>query len=189
MGRVIYLMNVSLDGFVNTSDGSLDWTIIDDEIHGFFNEQTRRTEVMVYGRRLYETMNGYWPTAESDPEATETMLEFARLWNPTPKVVFSTTLDDPGPGWRLLRGDVVGEITRLKAEIDGEIEVGGPTLAREVIRAGLVDEFRVVVHPVILGGGTPFFPELDAPIRLRQIETRTFASGAVYLGYEAIQGR
>ncbi len=185
MGRVVYLFNVSLDGFVNTPDGSVDWTVVDDELHGFFNEQTQATEVMVYGRRLYETMAGYWPTAEDDPAATETMREFARLWNPTPKVVFSTTLEDVGPNCRLLRGDVVGEVTRLKAEVDGEIEIGGPTLARDVIRAGLVDEFRVVVHPVVLGGGTRFFPELDAPINLRQVETRTFQSGAVYLRYEA----
>lgn len=185
MGTVVYLMNVSLDGFINTPDGSLDWGHVDDEIHGFFNEQTRRTDVMVYGRRLYETMAGYWPTAQSDPEATEPMLEFARIWNPKPKVVFSTTLHEVLPGCRLLREDVVGEVTRLKAEIDGEIEVGGPTLARDVIRAGLVDEFRLVVHPVLLGAGTRFFPDVDEPIGLRLIESRTFASGATYLGYAA----
>lgn len=185
MGRVVYLMNVSLDGFINTPEGSLDWTVVDDELHDWFNDQTRRSELLVYGRRLYDVMASYWPTAESDPEATDSMLEFARIWNAKPKVVFSTTLEAVGPDWRLVRGDVVGEVARLKTELDGEIEVGGPTLAREVIRAGLVDEYRLVVHPVVLGGGTRFFPDLDARIGLGLIETRTFGSGAQYLGYEA----
>ncbi len=177
-------MNVSLDGFVNTPDGSVDWGVVDDELHGWFNERTAESDLLVYGRRLYETMS-YWSTAESDPEATEVMLEFARIWNSKPKVVFSTTLDEAPAGWRLVRGDVVGELTRLKAEVDGQIEIGGPTLASDVIRASLVDEFRVIVHPVLVGAGTRFFPELDAPLTLRQTGTTEFASGVVCLSYVA----
>ncbi len=177
-------MNVSLDGFVNTPEGSLDWGLIDDELHGWFNERTAESDLIVYGRRLYETMS-YWPTAESDPEATEVMRKFARIWNSKPKVVFSTTLDEVPAGWRLVRRDVVGELNRLKAEVDGQIEIGGPTLASEVIRAGLVDEFRVILHPVLLGAGTRFFPELDAPLTLRQLDRRTFASGVIALRYAA----
>ncbi len=184
MARIVYAMNVSLDGYVNTPEGSLDWGLIDDELHSWFNERTAESDLLVYGRRLYETMT-YWSTAESDPEATEVMLDFARIWNSKPKVVFSTTLDGVPTGWRLVRGDVVGELTRLKAEVDGQIEIGGPTLASEVIRAGLVDEFRVIVHPVLLGAGTPFFPELDAPLTVRQVEPPTFASGVVALRYTA----
>jgi dihydrofolate reductase len=138
---------------------------------------------MVYGRRLYETMAAYWPTGESNPDSTPAMVEFARLWNATPIVVFSKTLESVVPNGRLERGDLVGTVERLRAEVDGDISVGGPTLAAELVRRGLVDEYRLVVHPVVIGAGKPFFPPLDAPLQLRLLETRTFASGATYLAY------
>jgi dihydrofolate reductase len=185
MARLVYAMNVSLDGFINTPEGSLDWADVDDELHSWFNDRTDESDLIVYGRRLYEVMASYWPNVESEPDATDVMREFGRIWNSKPKVVFSTTLEEVGPTWRLVRGDVVGELKRLKAEIDGQIEIGGPTLARDVIRAGLVDEFRVIVHPVVLGAGTPFFPPLESPIHLRQLDARTFASGVVALRYAA----
>ncbi|MDQ3871164.1 MAG: dihydrofolate reductase family protein [Chloroflexota bacterium] len=183
MGKVTYLMNVSLDGYVETPDHDLDWTIVDEELHTWFTDRAREADAFLYGRRLYELMAAYWPTAESDPAATDYMLEFARVWNEKPKIVFSSTL--AGVDWnsRLVRGDVGQELTRLRAEFGGDLDVGGPTLASAFIRRGLVDEYQLVVHPVILGAGTPFFPKLETPIRLRQTETRTFASGAVYLGY------
>jgi dihydrofolate reductase len=130
-------------------------------------------------------MAAYWPTAESDPDATEVMLDFARIWNPKPKVIVSTTLERVEWNSRLVREDPVGEVARLKAEVDGVVEVGGPTLASHVVRAGLVDEYVLVVHPVLLGSGTPFFPPLDTPLRLRQVETHAFGSGVVLLRYEA----
>ncbi len=185
MGRLIYLMNVSLDGFIETPDRSLDWTIVDEELHTWFNDQLRGTDATLYGRRLYEVMAAYWPTAESDPSATAATLEFARIWNAKPRIVFSSTIAAVDPGSRLVRGDAVAELTRLRAEFDGELAVAGPTLASAFIRAGLVDEYRVVVHPVILGAGTPFFPKLETPIRLRLTETRRFESGAMYLSYAA----
>jgi dihydrofolate reductase len=188
MGKVVYLMNVSLDGFVETPDHSLDWTIVDEELHFWFNEQSRAADVFVYGRRLYEVMAAYWPHGASDPEATPAMVEFAQIWNPKPKVVFSSTLETVDWNSRLVRGNVGDEIERLRTEVDGEIEIGGPTLAAEVIRRGLVDEYRLVVHPVVLGAGTPFFPALDRPLALRLLETRRFASGVLYLGYTSDAG-
>jgi dihydrofolate reductase len=185
MGKLIYLMNVSLDGFVETPDHSLDWAIVDDELHAWFNDQMRELDASLYGRRLYEVMADYWPTAESDPAATESMRDFARIWNPMPKIVFSTSLTSVDFNSRLVTGDVGEELAKLKAEFDGNLDVGGPTLAAEFVRRGLVDEYRLVVHPVVLGAGTPFFPRLARPIGLRLIETRTFASGVVYLGYAA----
>ena len=187
MGKLIYLFNVSLDGFVETVDHSLDWTIVDDELHTWFNEQERTLEASLYGRRLYEVMAAYWPTAESDPEATEPMREFARIWNATPKIVFSTTLDSVGPGCRLVAGDVGDRLAELRSEFPGDLEVGGPTLASAFIERGLVDEYRIVVHPVVLGAGTPFFPALKDRVDLRLLETRTFGSGVVYLGYETVR--
>jgi dihydrofolate reductase len=111
------------------------------------------------------------------------MREFARLWAATPKIVFSSTLDRVDWNSRLVRGNVSEELARLRTEFAGDIEVGGPTLAASFIRRGLVDEFQLLVHPVVLGAGTPFFPELDEPIRLRQTESKTFGSGVMYLGY------
>lgn len=183
MGKLVYSMSVSLDGYVESPDRSLDWVDMDEELHAWFNERARATDAFLYGRRLYETMT-YWSGAESDPNATPAMLDFARIWSSKPKIVFSTTLERVGPGFRLIRADPVGELGRLRAEFPGELSVGGPTLASAFVERGLIDEYRIVVHPVLLGAGTRFFPALDMPVRLRHTATRTFASGATYLGYE-----
>jgi dihydrofolate reductase len=187
VGRLIYLMNVSLDGFVETPEHSVDWGIVDDELHSWFNDRERESEVDLYGRRLWDVMAAYWPTGESDPNATEAMREFARTWNATQKVVFSTELESVGHGARLARGDVSEELAKLRKEFSGDMEVGGPNLAAQFIERGLVDVYRLVVHPVILGAGTPYFPPLASPIKLRHTESRTFASGVMYLGYEAVR--
>jgi dihydrofolate reductase len=184
MGKLVYLMNVSLDGYVETPDHSLDWSIVDEELHFWFNDVSRETAAFLYGRRLYEVMSAYWPTSASDPSATPAMLEFGRIWNATPKIVFSSTLERVEWNSRLASGDIGDDLARLRGEFDGELSVAGPTLAAQFIRRGLVDEYRLVVHPVVLGAGTPFFPPLDEPIRLRFKESRRFASGAMYLGYE-----
>jgi dihydrofolate reductase len=185
MGKLIYCLNVSLDGFVETPDHGLDWTTVDDELLTWFNDRYRELDASLYGRRLYELMAAYWPGAPSDPAATPAELEFARIWAATPRVVFSSSLGSVEWNSRLVRGDVGEELARLRTEFDGDLEVGGPTLAASFIRRGLVDEYQMLVHPVILGAGTPFFPPLETPIRLRLIETRTFASGVQYLGYAA----
>jgi dihydrofolate reductase len=183
MGKLIYSMNVSLDGFVEAPDHSPDWVPIDEEVHRWFTELNREADAFIYGRRLYEVMAAYWPTAESDPAAIDFTLDYARMWNSKPKIVFSTTLTKVEWNSRLVRGDVAEELARLRTEFDGDLDLGGPTLAAEFIRRGLVDEYRLVVHPVILGAGTPFFPPLDTRLRLRRTETHQFASGAMLLGY------
>src|SRR2546429_9784501 len=109
-------------------------------------------------------MAAYWPTAEADPAATDAMRDFARIWNPKPKVVFSTSLRAVHWNSRLARGDVADQLARLQTEFEGELHVAGPTLASAFIRRGLIDEYRLVVHPVILGAGTPFFPKLEERI-------------------------
>jgi dihydrofolate reductase len=185
MGKLIYLLNVSLDGYVETPDHSLDWSVVDDELHTWFNDRTRELDASIYGRGLYETMSGHWPTAEADPSLTGPEREFAEIWLAMPKIVFSRSLDSVGWNSRLVRGDVDTELAKVKAEFDGDIAVGGATLGASFIRRGLIDEYRLVVHPVILGAGTPFFPALDQPIRLRPIEEHTFASGVRYLAYAA----
>jgi dihydrofolate reductase len=183
MGKVIYCLNVSLDGFVETPSHSLDWANVDDEVHTWFNEQTRMLDASLYGRRMYELMAGYWPSAESDPTATDTEREFARIWKRMPKIVFSTSLEHVEHNSRLVNGDVGTVLDGLRDEFDGDLDVGGPNLAGQFARRGLVDEYQLVIHPVVLGAGTPFWPELDGPLRLRLVETRTFASGVELRSY------
>jgi dihydrofolate reductase len=186
MGRVNYAMSVSLDGFVETTSRSLDWVLVDEELHSFFNDQARAMSASLYGRRLYELMSGYWPTAEADPTSTPVEREFARIWKDTPKIVFSTTLTDVDFNSRLVHDDPAEEVARLKAQPGFDMDVGGPTLAATLMRRGLIDEYHLFVHPVILGDGRPFFPALDDRIGLRLLETRTFGSGVVLLRYEAV---
>ncbi|HYM53110.1 MAG TPA: dihydrofolate reductase family protein [Candidatus Dormibacteraeota bacterium] len=183
MGKLIYLLNVSLDGFIETPDHGLEWTIVDDELHTWFNDQTRTLDASLYGRRLYELMAAYWPTAEEDPSVTDVEREFARIWKAMPKIVFSTSLEHVEHNSRLVRGDVGTVLESVRREFDGDLDVGGPNLAGQFVRRGLVDEYRLLIHPVVLGTGTPFWPELDAPLRLRLVETRSFASGAELRSY------
>ena len=183
MGKLIYALNVSLDGFVETTDRSLDWATVDEELHSWFNDQAREMAATIYGRRMYELMAGYWPTVESDPSAKPVEVEFGQIWLATPKVVFSRTLASVDWNSRIVRGDVTEELRQLRTEFDGDMDIGGATLAASFIRAGLIDEYHLLVHPVSLGTGTPYFPQLDSPLRLKLAETRQFGSGVVYLRY------
>jgi dihydrofolate reductase len=130
-------------------------------------------------------MAAYWPTGESDPAGTEVTREYARLWNATPRIVFSNSLESVDFNSRLATGDVGEELASIRAEFEGDLEVGGPTLAAQFIERDLVDEYRLVIHPVVLGAGTPYFPRLDHPIGLKLIATRVFGSGVVYGSYAA----
>jgi dihydrofolate reductase len=190
MGRLMYTLNVSLDGFVETQDRSLDWGVVDDELHTWFNDHTRQVDASLYGRGLYETMAAYWPTAASDPAATGPMREFAVTWAQTPRYVFSTTLEAVEHNSQLVRAGDIGEaLDHIRAEHAGTLEVGGARLAHEFVKRGLVDEYWMVVHPVVLGAGTPYFPPGSPPQALELIETRTFASGVVLLAYRRSGGR
>jgi dihydrofolate reductase len=188
MRKLVYSMGVSLDGFIADREGQIDWSGPDEELHRFHNEQARELGVHLCGRRLYETMV-YWETAEENPSATEYELEFARIWKQLPKIVFSRTLEEVEGNARLARGDVGEEVARLKEEPGKDLAVGGAGLASTLIRLGLVDEYRLFVSPVLLGGGTPFFPAMDERIDLELVETRAFGSRVVYLRYEAAPGR
>jgi len=183
MGRLTYGFNVSVDGYIADKDGDIGWTDPDEELHQYWNDTTRDTAVSLYGRKLYELMSAHWPTADQAPDVSPIEAEYARLWRAMPKVVFSTTLEEVGWNSRLERGDVVEAARRIKAETDGRVEVAGATLAAPLVRAGLVDEFQLVIAPTAVGGGTPYFPELDKWIRLDLVEHRAFSSGVVLLRY------
>ena len=185
MRPLIFSMGVSLDGYVAGPRGEGDWAVPDADLHRFHNEQTRELGLHVLGRRLYEVMT-YWETAEErNPSAPEHVLEFARIWKPLPKLVYSSSLEAVEGNTRLSRGDPVQEVRALKAEPGGPIAVGGATLAASLTAHGLIDEYRLFVSPVVLGGGAPFFAgETHLDLELR--ETRTFSSRVVYLRYRRI---
>jgi dihydrofolate reductase len=183
MGTLMYGMTISADGYIADADGGIDWSEPSDELHQYWNDVERDTALAFYGRRLYDLMSAYWPTADEDPDADPLIVDFARIWRAMPKVVFSQTLDSVGWNSRLERGDPVEVVRQLKAQTDGQLEVAGATLAAPVLRAGLVDEVRLVIAPVVVGGGTPFFPTLGSAVPLRLLENRGFPGGAVLLRY------
>lgn len=183
--RVVYSMNVSLDGFINDRNGSLEWADVDEEVHGWFNDRARDAAAFVYGRRMYETMAAYWPFALDEPDASPVIVDFAQIWQRKPKRVFSRSLRAVDSNVRLTADDIVDALPALKRDFDGELDVGGASLAASLIERNLVDEYRLVMHPVLLGGGTPFFPTCASEVRLRPTETRGFANGAVLLSYAA----
>ena len=186
MRRVTYSMSVSLDGYIVGPDGGFDWTAPDAEVFRFWLDEIRQVGVHLLGRRLYETML-YWETAEQEQTLDEVELEWAAIWKALPKVVFSTTLSAVQGNARLVCGGVAEELRRLRAEPgQGEIAIGGATLAAEVAAAGLVDEYRAMVYPVLVGGGVPFFPRGERRVDLELVETRSFNSGVAYLRYRVM---
>jgi dihydrofolate reductase len=182
MRKLIYSMTMSLDGFIAGPGGNIDWTAPDEELHQFHNDQVRELGAHLLGRRLYETML-YWETAAQDPALPAVMLDFARIWQPLPKIVFSSTLERVEGNATLASGDVADEVARLKEEPGGDLAVGGAGLAAELIERNLIDDYRLFVSPVILGAGTPYFPASEQRIGLELLETRTFGGGVVYLRY------
>jgi dihydrofolate reductase len=188
MRKLIYSMGVSLDGFIAGRDGEIDWSAPDEELHRFHNRQTRELGAHLCGRRLYETML-YWETAEENPSAAEHLVEFARIWNALPKIVISRTLEKIEGNARLVRDNVADEVAKLKEQPGKDLAVGGAGLAATCMKLGLIDEYRLFVSPVVLGGGTPYFPALDERIDLELVETQTFASRVVYVRYRVSPAR
>jgi dihydrofolate reductase len=185
MRKVIYAMSVSLDGFIAGPNGEIDWSAPDEELHRFHNQQTRELGAHLCGRRLYEEML-YWETADENPSAAEYELEFARIWKNMPKIVFSNTLEKVEGNARLVRDGVGEEVAKLKEQPGKDLAVGGAGLASSLIELGLVDEYRLFVSPVVLGGGTPYLPALEERFDLELVETRTFGSRVVYVRYRRV---
>ena len=179
---VIYSMGVSLDGFIAGPHGEIDWSVPDEELHRFHNERTRGLGAHLVGRALYEVMVP-WETDPALAASGDIEREFAEIWKALPKIVFSTTLDRVEGNARLATAGPAEEVARLRAESDKDVGVGGAGLAATLTRLGLIDEYQLFVSPVVLGGGTPFFPTLDERIQLDRVETRTFSSRVVYAHY------
>ncbi len=184
MRKLIYSMTVSLDGYIAGPDGAIDWTVPDEELFLLHTQQVQETGVHLCGRRLYETMV-YWETAEESQLAAK-HVKFAQIWKALPKVVFSTTLESVVGNTRLATGGVGEEVWRLKEQPGEDIAVGGADLARMCMKLGLIDEWRLFLSPVLLGGGTPYFPTLEERINLELVETKTISSRVAYLRYRRV---
>jgi dihydrofolate reductase len=182
--KIIWMMSVSVDGYMEGPNREIDWHLVDDELHGHMNGWLAGAGGFLEGRLTYELMAQFWPTADQDPAAPPTVVEFARIWRDMPKVVYSRTRQRADRNTRVVHDVVPEEVLALKAQPGGDLVLGGADLGAEFARHDLIDEYRLYVHPVVIGRGRPMLRPSDAKVRLRLIETRTFGNGVVMLHYE-----
>jgi dihydrofolate reductase len=188
MAKLIYMMNTSLDGYVEDEHGDFGWTAPkDEEVHTWIFEHVSSFRTCLYGRRVYETML-YWETAHTFPDQPQFVLDFARQWQTAEKIVYSRTLAEPRSArTRIERAFDPDAVRTLKANAGSEMAVAGPELAAEAIRAGLVDELQMRICPVVVGGGKRYLPS-GVRLDLKLVEERRFRSGEVFLRY-AVRGQ
>ena len=181
MARLIYSVITSLDGYVADETGDFDWSVPDEEVHAFVNDQQRPIGTYLYGRRLYEVMSA-WETLDLADEPA-VAVDYAGIWRAATKVVYSTTLAEPTTAnTRIERAFEPEAIRALKADSSADLEIGGPELAGQALRAGLVDDIWYLLSPVVVGGGTPALPH-DLKLDLELVSQRRFANGVVHVGY------
>jgi len=183
MRAIVLSMSVSIDGYFEGPDGDLSWHLVDEELHSHFNEWIAGLSLFLNGRVDYEQMAAYWPEADQDPTASKPEREFAPIWRDMPKIVFSRTLETVGWNSTLRREVDPAEIRALQQEPGGDMTVGGAVLAETFRRHDLIDEYRIYVHPVLLGAGRQLFDPADTPASLRLLETHAFGNGVVLLRY------
>ncbi|HET8639454.1 MAG TPA: dihydrofolate reductase family protein [Solirubrobacterales bacterium] len=183
MGKLLYSMLCSLDGYVEDAEGNFDWAAPDEEVHSFVNELERPVGTHLYGRRMYETMT-FWEVgggADTDQPSPES--EFAEIWRGADKVVYSRTLSDVSTARTRLERDFDAEALRtLKRTTDSDLSIGGPGIASQALAAGLVDELHLFIVPVAVGGGKPVLP-LGLRLALELTDHRGFGNGTLYLRY------
>jgi dihydrofolate reductase len=182
MAKLIYVANVSLDGYIEDAHGSFDWTAPNDELFSFITNVVRPVGTYLYGRRMYETM-AVWETQPALAAQSELMADFANIWKAADKVVYSTTLDVVSTACtRLERRFEPDAVRDMKSSAPSDLTVGGPALAAHALNAGLVDECQLFVYPVTVGEGKPAFPS-DAHLELDLLEEQRFGNGVVNLHY------
>ena len=184
MRKIIWMMSVSVDGYMEGPNREIDWHMVDDELHQHMNGWLAGAGGFLEGRVTYELMEEFWPTADHDPAAPATIVDFAQIWRDMPKIVYSRTLQRAGRNATIVRDVVPGEVMELKAQPGGGLMLGGAVLAAAFMRHDLIDEYRFYVHPVIIGRGRPLFRPSDIRIDLRLASTRAFGSGVVLLRYQ-----
>jgi dihydrofolate reductase len=182
--NIIYQMSVSLDGFFEGPNRDIGWHLVDDEWHTHVNEELSTMSAFLDGRVTYELMAGFWPTADQNPSTGAPTVEFARIWGDMPKIVHSTTLERADWKTTIVREVVPEEVTELKSQPGGDMVLGGADLAATFMRHGLVDEYRLYIHPIVIGQGKPMFQESERRIPLQLVETRPFSNGVFLLRYQ-----
>ncbi|HEY3607860.1 MAG TPA: dihydrofolate reductase family protein [Pseudonocardiaceae bacterium] len=182
MRKIVLGMSVSLDGFVEGPNREIDWHLVDAELHQHFNDELRVKGAFLSGRVTHELMASFWPTADQDPASPPQIAEFAGIWRDTPKIVYSRTLAHADWNTTIVRDVVVDDVLALKAQPGGDLSLGGADLAATFMRHDLIDEYRVYVHPVVIGSGKPLFQ--GVPMDLRLVEDRAFGNGVVLLRYQ-----
>lgn len=183
MRKIIYAQLVSIDGFIEGPDGKIDWTAPGEELHRHFNELEKNLDINFYGRGMSEAMD-FWLTADQNPELKEYEREYAGLWQETQRIVFSKTLDSVKGNAKLFREVNPDEIIKLKKQPGKNMAVGGANLASTFMKYGLIDEYRLYIHPIVLGGGKQMFPPgMRLPMTL--VETKTLPCNVVMIRYEA----
>ena len=182
MARLIYSAITSLDGYVADENGSFDWAAPDEEVHRFVNDLERPVGTYLYGRRMYEVMK-FWQTAATLDDQTPFMRDYAEIWQAADKVVYSRTMEKvTTPRTRLEREFDAEAVRQLKTSAGRDLSVGGPDLAAQAIKAGLVDEYHMFLHPIVVGGGNGALPD-DVRVKLELVDERRFDGGVVYLHY------
>ncbi|RKR29932.1 dihydrofolate reductase family protein [Arthrobacter oryzae] len=183
MRKIILAMQVSLDGFFEGPDRDLSWHMVDDELHRHFNDHLVTMGAFLEGRVMHELMAEFWPTADADPASPAPVAEFARIWRDMPKIVYSRTLTAADWNTTVVRDVVAEEVLELKAQPGGDLALGGADLADTFRRLGLIDEYWLYVHPVLIGQGRPLFKSADTRAQFRLMETRGFGNGVALLRY------
>ena len=189
MRKVILFMSVSLDGFIEGPERQIDWHRVDDEVERHVDEQLRTMGTFLYGRVCYELMAAFWPTADANPASPPRVVEFSRLWREMPKIVFSRTLERADYNTTIARDVVVDEIMALKAQPGGDLVLAGADLTASFRRHDLINEYRIYIHPVLIGRGKPLFSAATVMTTLRLVESRPFGNGVVHLRYERAEDR
>jgi dihydrofolate reductase len=185
MAKLIYSAITSLDGYVADEEGNFDWAAPDEEVHSFVNDLERPVGTYLYGRRMYEVMRA-WETMDTGSERPPVVQDFAKIWQAADKIVYSRTLETaPGARTRIERDFDPEAVRQLKASARRDLTVGGPDLAAQAIKAGLIDEYQLFVTPVVVGGGKRSLPD-GIRLKLELMDERRFGSGVVHLHYRII---
>jgi dihydrofolate reductase len=187
MRKIVVHMSVSVDGYFEGPDREIDWHLVDDEVHAYVNDGLRTMSAFLQGRLTYELMEEFWPTADQDPDAGAPVVDFTALWRDIPKIVFSRTMARAGSNATVRHEVDPAEIRALQQQPGGDMTLGGADLADTFRRHDLIDEYRLFVHPVLLGRGRRLFGPSGAPDNLRLTETRVFGNGVVLLRYDVVR--
>jgi dihydrofolate reductase len=186
MGKLVLFMHCSLDGFAAGVNGEMDWIHVDNEMFDFVGDRVDQTDTALYGRVTFEMMEGYWPTAGDQPNASKHDIDHSRWYMKANKVVLSRTLQGKSlPKTQIISNNIKEEVSKIKSQTDKDILIfGSPSATHALLAEGLVDDYWLFVNPVLLGKGIPVFKDIRQLTKLKLVSTKVFSAGVVCLAYE-----